>query len=213
MPFKTKLIPNYQMDWGKKYEKASYPTREKREVELFDIREFVKDLKKKKMTEMMKNEPTDETNFNPLMAGGMGNPLFGANPFAMNNPFTNTIPKEEPDANFDVDDLVKRIDAKIAELEEEERREKAKQEQEKIIDVSPTIVEEQPKTNEIKEVPAPVIIADNDNSNEVMAPPVTNTVPNPILADVAKKNDDNLYTDETDDDTFFDDFFYDDDDE
>ena len=37
MPFKTKLVPNWQMDWGKKYEKATYPTREKQQVQLFDI--------------------------------------------------------------------------------------------------------------------------------------------------------------------------------
>ena len=42
MPFKTKLVPNYKMDWGKKYPKATYPTREKHPVELFDIREYVK---------------------------------------------------------------------------------------------------------------------------------------------------------------------------
>ena len=34
-PFKTKLTPNWQMDWGKNYEKATYPTREKKPVELF----------------------------------------------------------------------------------------------------------------------------------------------------------------------------------
>ena len=32
------------MDWGKKYEKATYPTRTKRTVELFDIREYVKEM-------------------------------------------------------------------------------------------------------------------------------------------------------------------------
>ena len=41
MPFKTKLVPNWKMDWGRTYEKATYPTREKREVRLFDIREFI----------------------------------------------------------------------------------------------------------------------------------------------------------------------------
>ena len=51
MPFKTKLIPNYKMDWGRKYEKATFPTREKKSVALFDIREYVKAMKKKKLAQ------------------------------------------------------------------------------------------------------------------------------------------------------------------
>ena len=235
MPFKTKLVPNYQMDWGKKYEKATYPTREKRKVELFDIREFVKDMKKKKMAEMMKNEEPAETPFNPLM-GGMNNPLFGANPFAMNNPFTNARVREEDDDNggFNVDDLVKRIDAKIAELEEEERREKEKEEQNKIIDISPTMLEKDdlPVEEEIipkekhNEIPEPVIFSDDDeilfNNPEIVEdnlinPTVEikdNTIDNKheTIKEEPKKEIpvNNLYTDETDDENFFDDFFYDD---
>ena len=53
MPFKTKLTPHFKMDWGKKYERATYPHREKEPVELFDLKEFVKNLKKEKMNEMM----------------------------------------------------------------------------------------------------------------------------------------------------------------
>ena len=53
MPYKTKLTPDYKMDWGKTYEKAGYPSREKRPVELWDIREFVKNMKKEKMEKMM----------------------------------------------------------------------------------------------------------------------------------------------------------------
>ena len=236
MPFKTKLVPNYQMDWGKKYEKATYPTREKRQVELFDIREFVKDMKKKKMAEMMKNEESVETPFNPLMAGGMTNPLFGANPFAMNNPYTNArVREEEPDTGFNVDDLVKRIDAKIAELEEEERLEKEKEEQNKIIDISPTILDN--KTDIIEEekpirnvelpkkstIPEPIIFSDEDvafnNPTEIEEKIIEPTIeikeeiPESVKTPVDKQNkstlNNKLYYDETDDDNFFDDFFAD----
>ena len=88
MPFKTKLVPNWKMDWGKKYENATYPVREKHPVELWDIREFVKEQKKKKMEEMI-NNPGESEMMPGMMDGGMSKAMFGANPFAMNTPNPN----------------------------------------------------------------------------------------------------------------------------
>ena len=216
MPFKTKLVPNYEMDWGRKYDKATYPTREKREVELFDIREYVKDMKKKKMAEMMKNSESNEMTPNPMM-GGM-NPLFGANPFAMNNPFTRpAIPESNEDNGFNVDDLVKRIDAKIAELEEEEKREKEEQERkQKIINVTEKPVKE-------AVVPEPVILTEDIEQRPVINSTVDVVVPSveitnneeslstkPVNINDLPKQNDKLYIDDTDDENFFDDFFSDD---
>ena len=203
MPFKTKLVPNYEMHWGKTYPKATYPTREKHEVELFDIREFVKDMKKKKMEEMMKgNMEDDEAPFNPMLAAGGGNPLFGANPFAMANPFTNARPREESDDGFNVDDLVKRIDAKIAELEEEERREKEKE----AGNVKEAIVTEK----EPSEIVPPELTIIDDDANKTIPEPKKEPVPEPAVIN-KNVNDDtkNLYSDDTDEDNFFDDFFAD----
>ena len=183
MPFKTKLIPNWKMDWGRKYENATYPTREKREVALFDIREYVKEMKKKKMAEMMKN--TEEENGSAGIPMGM-NPMFGANPFAMNNPFATPRMAPSEDSSFNVDDLVKRIDAKIAELEEEERKEKE---------------EEERKQAMARGHVAPAAIPAKET-------PVTEAPAN----DVVNKTDLNQttqYDDATDDDNFFDDFFSD----
>ena len=193
MPFKTKLVPNFEMNWGRKYAKAAYPVREKREVELFDIREYVKDLKKKKMAEMMKENGGEE--MVPNAMSGM-NPLFGVNPFAASNPFIRpaSARDQSEDGGFNVDDLVKRIDAKIAELEEEEKREKEEQERkQKLIEVT-----EKPVKEEI--VPEPVIIEGK---------PVANAKTNAPKPQTENK----LYIDDTDDDNFFDDFFYDDDDD
>ena len=151
MPFKTKLVPNYKMDWGKNYPKATYPNREKSKVELFDIREFVKEMKKKKMSEMLGNSEGKES-IQPGMTNPMfsSNPFMGNNPFTMANPFANSQRPTSPGGDFNVDELVKKIDAKIAELEEEERREK--EQSEKAIDVSaitkePTV---SPKPAEVK---------------------------------------------------------------
>jgi len=110
-PYKTKLKFDYKIDWGKKYEKADYPEREKKEVKVFDLKAVVDEKRKKKMEEMIGGVKNGDM---PKMPG-----LFG-----------NSSPTKKP-GGFNVDDIVKRIDAKIAELEEEERREKEAQEKKK----------------------------------------------------------------------------------
>ena len=106
MPFKTKFKPDFDINWGRKYEKATYPIRSKKEVKLFEIREFVKAKKKEKMADIISDNNEDD--------------IVGS------NMFSSMIPPVMPSVSdsFNVDDLVKRIDAKIAELEAEEQREK-----------------------------------------------------------------------------------------
>ena len=106
MPFKTKFKPDFDINWGRKYEKATYPIRSKKEVKLFEIREFVKAKKKEKMAEILADNNEDD--------------ILGS------NMFSSMIPPVMPSVSdsFNVDDLVKRIDAKIAELEAEEQRAK-----------------------------------------------------------------------------------------
>ena len=138
MPFKTRFKTDFEVDWGKKYENASYPTHEKREVKLFDIREFVKQKKQEKMNEAF---GTNEMS-NPF--GGYSTPFGGmSNPFMTSRPSPLATSNNE-EATFNVDDLVKRIDEKIAELEKEEAEEKANQEHpsNEIEEVNTTKVEE-----------------------------------------------------------------------
>ena len=157
MPFKTKLTPNFKMDWGKTYPKATYPARQKKEVQLFDIKEYVKNMKKEKMDSMMSNATNNpfgggNSPFNPF--GGASNPFGGSNPFmtppAMNNSTSTS------DNGFNIDDLVKKIDAKIAELEEEEKKEN---ENNKVIDV---------KEN-VKEEPKQTIINNEDKKEDILS--------------------------------------------
>lgn len=121
MPFKTKLVPNFKMNWGRVYETATYPQRDKKEVKLFDIMEFVKAKKQEKMSELLNGSNS---------ASGV--------PFGMPNPFAFSLMSDNSNKvsehsmmdrkpAFNVDELVKRIDAKIAQLEEEEKREKEAQ--------------------------------------------------------------------------------------
>ena len=127
MPYKTKLTDHYKMSFGKKYEKAGYPIREKKEVQLFDLKQFVKDMKKNQMQQML-GDVGGGPEINPMPFGlpGLGGISGGASPFMSSN---NETPR-----TFNVDDLVKRIDAKIAELEEEEKQEKAAQEKQEKFD-------------------------------------------------------------------------------
>ena len=122
MPFKTKLTPNFQMNWGHNFPKASYPQREKKEVEIFDLKGFVNKKREEKINNMLNDGS------GPSGGSSMPNPFGGGAPF---NPFMSSSDDNKPSGGgFNVDDLVKRIDAKIAELEEEERQEKIKLEEE-----------------------------------------------------------------------------------
>ena len=111
MPFKTKMTPAWKMDkenmWGKTYPKATYPEREKQDIQIFDLKAFVDKKREEKINEMLGSSPSD-----------MNKPAF---PGMNNAPFPGM-----PAGGLNVDELVKRIDAKIAELEEEERLEKEK---------------------------------------------------------------------------------------
>lgn len=137
-PFKTKMTPDFKIDWGQKYPKAKYPHRNKMPVHTFDIKEFVKSEKKKKLLEMM-NASDEEGGLNKTPFGmpvQMGEnkqspPPRAFNPFEQQKASPKSGGKKEIDNGFDVDELVKKIDAKIAELEEEERKNKEKEEKAK----------------------------------------------------------------------------------
>lgn len=125
-PYKTKLKYDHKIDWGKNYGKAEYPTREKRPVPTFDLKTFVTEKRDKKINEMLGSN-------NSIMPGMPGMP-------GMPSMFDS----KKPNGGLNVDDLVKRIDAKIAELEAEEKAEQEKQKQEmnKKEDMKKEIIEE-----------------------------------------------------------------------
>ncbi len=178
-PYKTKRTPDWKIDWGKEYPKAVFQEREKRVVQMFDIKTFVKEEKKKKLIEMMNSTP-DGTSTGSGMPSGMPpfTPpnLFGStppikppmsSPMAMfqeekkeeippiNKALEDIPVKKEEKPTFDVDELVRKIDAKIAELEKEEERNKEQfhpkpkeevQEEIEILD-APSSKEEEKKVN------------------------------------------------------------------
>lgn len=170
-PFKTKLKPNWKIDWGTaKYPADEFVTRIKQPIHTFDLKSFVQEQQKNKFMGMLDNNTS-----NPF--GGMvGNPFMEQ---------TSSIPKE----SFNVDELVKKIDEKIAELEEEEKLEKEKAKQK--LPKEKQIIEIEPISNKEKEF---------DKEKQTSNPTDNKDI---------KLNEEPFvnYTKGISDDQFFDDFF------
>ena len=172
MPFKTKLTPNFQMDWGTNFPKAGYPTRDRVPVETFDIKSFVEKKKEEKINAMLNGEaPSGGMQggmpFMPPMFGGMNDSGFNSN---------------SSGGGFNVDDLVKRIDEQIAALEAEERKEKEKQ-QPIVIEGKETVVE---NNSSEESVATTTDVSNNETNtinNSIINMPVTEIVDDTAEAD------------------------------
>lgn len=166
MPFKTTLTPNFKMDWGYNFPKAKYPVREKQKVHIFDLKNFVEKKREEKINNLLGGAGIGGTGAGLPIGGGMVPPVpygagtpsnpFTANPLPQASMNNNAVPAPKPGGGINVEDLVKRIDAKIAELEEEEKQEKEKlaaQQTEKkeipIIQSTPSIPQTQPQQSAV----------------------------------------------------------------
>ena len=171
-PFKTKLKPNWKIDWGTaKYPADEFVTRTKKPIHTFDLKSFVQEQQKNK--------------FMGMLDGSSSNPFVGM----INNPFMEQKPSV-PKESFNVDELVKKIDQKIAELEEEEKLEK-EQKAKNALSPEKQIIEIEPISNKEKEF----------NEEKQTSKPEDNK-------DI-KLNEEPFvnYTKGISDDQFFDDFF------
>lgn len=246
-PFKTKMTPNWKMvkenAWGKNYPNAEYPTREKQPVEVFNIKAFVDKKKEEKINKML-----GEFNSSNSSSGGSTNPFpsnpFGSSPSPLGHSTTTSSlgsssnPPKAPISgvpdSFNVDDLVKRIDAKIAELEEEERREKEKlnkgkevketdtiktseefNESLEKVDNSVLVKEPVIEKNIVENIPSIPIIENNPVEKEQASTnvPIKEEVKVEIPQPKIEKNVENIEVRDRNyvtDDQFFDDFFSDD---
>ncbi len=139
-PFRTKLEPDFKMDWGIERKAEDYPTRERRSVEIFDLKKFVTEERNKKMSEQLKDQGAK----NPFNPSGGFNP-FGPMPSSFGAPITSgmnnnlnfpdsSFPKNSmPDSPFnskmsdlDLDSVIKSLDEKFKELDRQEALEKEK---------------------------------------------------------------------------------------
>lgn len=221
-PFKSKFVPDFKIDWGENYPVADYVQRESRGVDVFDIKDFV--LK-------MKQNSGDNSGI-PGTMGGMS--PFGSQGM-MPNPFANQTPREytppfspfgqgmgnnkTSNGSIDVDDLVKKIDQKIAELEREEELEKQKKEQEIKTPIETKTVEEvttnplaQRINERIKELDASTSLLDKEKEpiKEEIKPVIEEIIKPIENIEQPKVNidaDSIVVNDDVTDDEFFDDFF------
>lgn len=195
-PFKTKLKFDWKIEWGMTKEKEIYPVRQQQEVKIFDLKSFVEKQREKKINDMLGN--SDGPHKMPSPPIGMPGGFDPANLFG---------PRENKKSNgFNVDDLVKRIDAKIAELEEEEKREKEEQEKKNKEKEKKNNSKEKDKSTEKNEtaIVKEDIVEEKDDKSEKFIDNQKETI-----KDVTE---DEIVEDEITDDQFFDDFFYDDED-
>ena len=221
-PFRTKIKPNFEIDWGaaEKGGKATYPQRKKEEVHLFDLKGYVNAKKEEKMSALV----------NQVMPG-LGNKMSGrpASPADLiknidakiaelekeelerkknitSKPIGKIEPAKIPVPKKDFSDLTKKVDAKIAELEKEEKKvlDKASDKKEKL----PKISSEDFAARITKNVNGSISKLEDKKSSDGKSEVIINK---PKIDNDNKPNIDNYNEDFVSDDEFFDDFFADDD--
>ena len=110
-PFRTKLKLDYQIDWGEndKCEKATYPTREKQKLHIFDLKTFV-DKKREARREESMNKLISQVMPNLNQRSGLPGMGASASP--------------SPRRPMSMEDMIKNIDKAVECLEKEEQQKK-----------------------------------------------------------------------------------------
>lgn len=219
-PFKTDLAPDFKIDWGIERKDAVLPTREKTQIELFDVKKFVSEKKKE---EAMNNPGMMGGMDNPFMGGGGFNPFMGANPFMGPRPNSSPMtsnPTSTPNpfmgggevTSKDIDDMVKEIEKKLQALDEEEKKEnELKMQSENITEDKPVIkpiVEKEPSEDIdeiIKKLEKTEIPENNDEPDGFTQEINLKDEPNTMLN--VDKDSEVINNSVSDDDDYLDDFF------
>lgn len=219
-PFKTDLAPDFKIDWGIERKDAILPTREKTQIELFDVKKFVSEKKKE---EAMNNPGMMGGMDNPFMGGGGFNPFIGANPFMGPRPNSSPMTSNQAPApnpfmgggevtSKDIDDMVKEIEKKLQALDEEEKKEnELKKQSENITEDKPVIkpiVEKKPSEDIdeiIKKLEKTEVPENNDEPDGFTQEINLKDEPNTMLN--VDKDSEVINNSVSDDDDYLDDFF------
>lgn len=113
-PFRTKLEPDFKMNWGIERIEEPYPNRAQRKVEIFDLKKFVTEEKSKRMANMGDNQFKGQNPFRP-------------NPSPTPNSFNGFGQNKAPNTGMggmDIDSLLKDLDEKFKELDRKEAQKK-----------------------------------------------------------------------------------------
>lgn len=191
-PFKTKLVPSFEIDWGNNYGKSGYPETQMDDVRVFDLKTFVD--KKREEKGLAKPFSPGSMNFVPPFTSE--EKTFGK---------SNSVDDNKQSIN--VDDLVKRIDAKIAELEEEERREnEAKKMQSEKNTFEPGIINNNSNSGQNVNVDKQI---DDNELNRKLKDEEKKLEEKPAIEkpNINVDEDSIVINDQVIDDDFFDDFF------
>ena len=206
-PFRTKLEPDFKMDWGIERIEEPYPIRTQRKVEIFDLKRFVTEEKSKRMANMGDNP---FRNTNPFRPNPAPNP-FGFGPAPRQNP---------PMEGMDIDSLLKDLDEKFKELDRKEA-EKKQVSNNPLFSLSDEVAMPKKKVEPIAEERLDKNPFSPLNSNNTIIKPIENNSVEELKVEPkveekkpiinvdsdSKVIDDNVISD----DEFFDDFFGDDD--
>lgn len=109
-PFRTQLEPDFKMDWGIERTIVEYPNREKKEVEIFDLKKFVTDKRSEMMAEGGMDNPFANP-FKPMPSQGFS--PFGGFEETKNAPLGGL-------SSMDIDNMIKDLDEKFKELDRQE---------------------------------------------------------------------------------------------
>ncbi len=121
-PFKTSFVPDFKIDWGKEVSpKIDYPQREKRPVQIFDIREYVKEKKNQKINEMMASIGNSTSKPSSSSTSSSSTGLASSiSAKETEKPTTNEQIKSKNN-EFTINDLVKNIDKELDEIAKKEK--------------------------------------------------------------------------------------------
>ena len=180
--FKTSLTPNFKMDWGRTFELMDYPIHEKKELKVFDLKAYVKNLRETKR-ENITNSLFQETEFKK--------PSF----FEKENNYNNFL------KDFDVA-------KELAKLEKEDRLKSNVEEKKKELDEVDSMIskiEEEIELLELEEKKKNILKPDIKLEKIEVPLNVPNNTENSIDAKKIEKEVNEVLSNEEDD--FFDDFF------
>lgn len=225
-PFKGKLKKDYETDFGfgkgvDHYGKnVVYPQREMTPIKTFDIKEFVR-KKKQEALENIGNDSSSNGGRSPF-------PTFPGIPGG---------PKDLSSASdFDIDKMIKEIDAEIARLEAEEKKEAEKKDNDKKVETLQTPKVEEKEEEKLDNILSGPSLSQSQPAEQTNTHDSSNKEPNIEkvvhsnmvdlhtfeLKDDEKKNEENknsdvvvnenkkdqILSDKDDYDDFFDDFFF-----
>ena len=143
-PLKVTYTPNFKMNWGHEKSNSAFPVREVKDVQLFDVKSFVKEKKRENTLKSLEGNPSGgigNMGSDPFAAPGVSpfsnpSPFGGSSPFSGNSPFGGASSSPfsfdddidsfggMSDNKIDFEAMMRDIDKKIAELDAEEARQK-----------------------------------------------------------------------------------------